>query len=906
MSNDGWIRTNPNGGRLHWREGDGLLCRRTPDPFVVPISTDMSDAKCLEQSCTNCRAEIKRRTQQAQKTEEAPMTAAKTQPQTEQPPVPSNVHAFEAGDLVTAHFLGQQRGVVEFETTTNGMYSVLISPEGSVVPARIRAEEMEPLPLDLAHDTPFQIGDRVMYWGPDKVLIPNAGWKVTATIEGRYEITGAGGARTEVSHAHLRLLGRADVQEALRVLGFIDQAATPALTSGWWRKGDGPAHWIQDGKALCGRELPAELTITTADPAAPEFQDNQCKKCIKAMDKAGIGLIALKDEAQAAAPDQQDNPFPVSEAELDAKLTPATTYPQTIQVEIPGTPVLGTELASSEPLTADVSETAPAAELPLGRTTLPWNSIVRSDLNPRKVFEEEALKELASSIYTKGLKQNLVVRPHPAQPGKFEIAAGERRWRAIGLLVKGFEQGEGEAGNWLEVPADWPVPVLVEELSDLELLEVATAENVQRRRMTPMEEADAFAALIDHGASVDDVAAKFGFHRRTVIRRVQISKNLIPDIREKFEEGVLTLAQVEVLAAAGPETQKVVWGNIRYNPRSQSPADLRKSLTSWSFLVKHAQFPPTWYTGGVVQDDLFGDVEPYFLDPQQAMECQLKHARHLAEKDVEKGATFADVVLGVSKWRYGEGGTGVVYNINEHTGKLERWENMRPPIYTDVTVEFRAGKVDPEEEAGQKTMPTRPAAAMREQAELNIPRYGQVVTDDLREASLTRLCSDPALTHALYIYGSADYNLTLNPRSQEQKDAVLEFLSEGEGFFELDDDRLIPGNKGSHLRDVLPFLLSQPAERLALVMQVLLLGQVDDVMLEEDWVAFGQQTGQPFTLTAEYLEDCNDRAVVELWDDAEMGSRANTTPEYLRSMLLEEAPALAARGFLPRPLRGDE
>ncbi|MFC6751546.1 ParB/RepB/Spo0J family partition protein [Deinococcus aquaticus] len=190
---------------------------------------------------------------------------------------------------------------------------------------------------------------------------------------------------------------------------------------------------------------------------------------------------------------------------------------------------------------------------PLGLQQVPWNKILPSPLNPRKAFDAASLKELAISIHAEGLQQNLVVRPHPDRHGFYEVAAGERRYRAIGLLVTGFER---EGHQWVEVPDTYPVNVLVQRLTDLELLQVATAENVQRRRMTPLEEADAFAAMIDRGATVPELHARFGLGQRTIARRVEISRHLIPDLRALYDAGKLTLGQVEILAQATPACRK--------------------------------------------------------------------------------------------------------------------------------------------------------------------------------------------------------------------------------------------------------------------------------------------------------------------------------------------------------------
>lgn len=549
---------------------------------------------------------------------------------------------------------------------------------------------------------------------------------------------------------------------------------------------------------------------------------------------------------------------------------------------------------------------------PLGLQAVPWNRILASALNPRKHFDGDALKELAVSIYRKGLQQNLVVRPHPEKPEHYEIAAGERRWRAIGLLTQGFEVGGHE---WLEWPKDAPVNVLVQELSDLELLEVATAENVQRRRMTPMEEADAFAALVDHGSNADEIAAKFGYGRRTVVRRIQISKGLIPELRERFDEGVLTLAQVEVLAAAGPETQRTVWGNIRYNPRAKTVAELRKDVGMWSFLVKHRQFPPSWYTGGVAEADLFEDVEPYFLDPQQAMECQLRHARALADKDVQKGASFAEVAVSAQRWHYQHSGTGVVYSINKNTGELERWQDIGPrqPYYQGAKSEYVAGDpaasaqpgmtspASPSGGPGAVHLPVRPAPPA-------VAAYpsGRVLADLESDRVGCAALADAAFRKAAYLLAKVGDEQIL-VRSPEVDAALTLIAHHSAGALEHVEGRLdlapVVDDDPAVLQRCLTALAGIAHSVLDTVCAAYMAGEVLAYADHGDLGEALVSAAGPFVITEAYLQACNSLALAELWDDAGLGDRTDLSDETLRLGLLGEAPALAARGFLPRPMR---
>ncbi len=98
---------------------------------------------------------------------------------------------------------------------------------------------------------------------------------------------------------------------------------------------------------------------------------------------------------------------------------------------------------------------------------------------PRRTFQEDALQELAASIREKGIIQPLIVREKPSGSGTYEIVAGERRWRAA-QLAKLHE-----------------LPVLVRELDDTEVLELAIIENIQRADLNPVEEAQGYRQLMD-------------------------------------------------------------------------------------------------------------------------------------------------------------------------------------------------------------------------------------------------------------------------------------------------------------------------------------------------------------------------------------------------------------------------
>ena len=138
---------------------------------------------------------------------------------------------------------------------------------------------------------------------------------------------------------------------------------------------------------------------------------------------------------------------------------------------------------------------------------------------PRTRFAEQALDELAQSITANGIVQPIVVRP---KDGKFEIVAGERRWRA--------SQRAGLR----------KVPVVVKEVSDDKLLELALIENIQRQELNPIEEAKAYRKLIDTiGLTQEQVSERVGRERSLVATSIRLLK-LPDDIQKLIEEEKLS------------------------------------------------------------------------------------------------------------------------------------------------------------------------------------------------------------------------------------------------------------------------------------------------------------------------------------------------------------------------------
>lgn len=157
--------------------------------------------------------------------------------------------------------------------------------------------------------------------------------------------------------------------------------------------------------------------------------------------------------------------------------------------------------------------------------------ITVSPLQPRRVFAEDALAELAGSIREKGILQPLLVR---GTPGNYELVAGERRFRAAQLA--GLTS----------------VPALVRELTDQETLEIAIIENLQRENLNPVEEAHAFQKLSEFGLTQERIAQAVSRSRSAIANSLRLLQ-LPEEALEALENGAITAGHARAILAREPE-----------------------------------------------------------------------------------------------------------------------------------------------------------------------------------------------------------------------------------------------------------------------------------------------------------------------------------------------------------------
>mgnify|MGYP001160369593 CR=1 FL=1 len=155
---------------------------------------------------------------------------------------------------------------------------------------------------------------------------------------------------------------------------------------------------------------------------------------------------------------------------------------------------------------------------------------------PRKNFSEESIAALADSIQQYGILQPILVRPND---GSYQIVAGERRWRAARML--GLDE----------------VPVIIKELSDLETMQIALIENLQRENLNPIEEAMGYKELMEkYGMTQEKVSKTVGRSRSSVANSLRLLQ-LDEEIQSLIESGELSSGHAKaLLSISNPELRK--------------------------------------------------------------------------------------------------------------------------------------------------------------------------------------------------------------------------------------------------------------------------------------------------------------------------------------------------------------
>ena len=181
------------------------------------------------------------------------------------------------------------------------------------------------------------------------------------------------------------------------------------------------------------------------------------------------------------------------------------------------------------------------------------SDLVPNKYQPRKIFDEENLNELANSIKERGILQPIIVRKSNKDQSKFEIIAGERRWLAaqkVGLN---------------------DVPVVITEADDLKSLEFAIVENVQRHDLNPLEEAQGYKKLIDEFSYDQEKVSKFIGKSRSYIANALRLLSLPDEVVKLVENQKLSAGHAKILV--GLENASFVASKIIENKLSVRQAE---------------------------------------------------------------------------------------------------------------------------------------------------------------------------------------------------------------------------------------------------------------------------------------------------------------------------------------------
>lgn len=314
--------------------------------------------------------------------------------------------------------------------------------------------------------------------------------------------------------------------------------------------------------------------------------------------------------------------------------------------------------------------------------TIKLTSIQPPADNPRRSFQKDSLEGLADSIKTDGLLQNLVVAPTKGK--KFRIISGERRFRALQMLLKNGD-----------ITEDYEVPVEVKnKLSKQDTLRLATVENVQRENLHPMDEAEAFARLAQKGKSLSDLSAETGLTEKTIKRRLALA-SLIDEAKQLLRDGTITLSMAEALTVGTPEGQQDAVSYLEDAEYRVSPNQIRYHFTDNKPSMALAKFPLEQYTGTFTKDLFAEEDTTFFNDEEQFFELQRKAVTDLAEQYIQDGAAFVETLEGYSipTWHYRDAKEdetgGFIINMTP-TGKVEIIENVAKHDIDEETVEETA------------------------------------------------------------------------------------------------------------------------------------------------------------------------------------------------------------------------
>ena len=221
---------------------------------------------------------------------------------------------------------------------------------------------------------------------------------------------------------------------------------------------------------------------------------------------------------------------------------------------------------------------------PVNIGTLPIEQIQANKQNPRSIFSEDELVDLANSIKEKGILQPIIVRQRDNNES-YEVIAGERRWRAAQIA---------QLDN---------VPVIIKNLTDDDALEIAIIENVQRSNLNPIDEASGYKRLLDiYNYTQDDLSRVIGKSRSYVANILRLS-NLPTKVQELLSSGKLTIGHARALISSN-------------NPEKLASIVISRGLSvrQTENLIKSTGLPSSKKTAKSLKDPNIKNLEELITD----------------------------------------------------------------------------------------------------------------------------------------------------------------------------------------------------------------------------------------------------------------------------------------------------
>lgn len=355
----------------------------------------------------------------------------------------------------------------------------------------------------------------------------------------------------------------------------------------------------------------------------------------------------------------------------------AAVLETTVEGLLAGDPNAARPTALTAPAAAPAEALAWEKEIPLA-------DIEPSPFNPRdeKSFDKEGIEELAASIAEVGLLEALIVRP--IGDDKYQLMGGERRLRALKLM------GARTARCTMR------------DANDGLSLAIQIIENLQRKNLTALEEAEAFSTLNKLEPEVwtaPAIAKKIGVSERVVQQRINIARKLIPEGRKALANGELNVEKARILAGAPVHVQKELIGHWQLN--EMSAEDIRSHILEEMIPVGRNAFDITLYTGEYFEDG----KKRYFVDTEKFAELQ--HAAAEALQGKLRAAWPDAKIVGtdeIHNWKWADTGDSLSWSERKGTKTTGKLKVAREKCNAIVWIDRNANLRHAEGVASEKVM----------------------------------------------------------------------------------------------------------------------------------------------------------------------------------------------------------